>query len=165
MLFKILYVILIFIVCLVVYRKVKKKEHSLPYIIITGLIAGIIGNLLIPSDISIFSVARFFKEYSKEHKQTTLEIFEQDSNYKSITVGSYKVSEGESEILFIPPYDGQYVLHITGLTEDNIAGMTVTDKYGNIQGFTSRKIEDEYEITVDGLVSNEEYTINISLNP
>ena len=48
MFWKILYTILILIICGIVYTKIKDNEHSLFFVIITGLITTIVGNLIIP---------------------------------------------------------------------------------------------------------------------
>lgn len=44
----------------------KAKENSLTFIIVTGIIAAIIGNLLIPSDISLFDIFEYIKDKSDE---------------------------------------------------------------------------------------------------
>lgn len=44
----------------------KDKENSLAFIIVTGIIAAIIGNILIPSDISLFDIFEYAKDGSGE---------------------------------------------------------------------------------------------------
>ena len=57
MIYKIIYTICILFVCFIVYFKIRKKENSIIFIVITGIITTIVGNMLIPSDISIFEIS------------------------------------------------------------------------------------------------------------
>lgn len=54
MLYKVLYTIVALIICVLIYLKIRNRRNTLGYIIITALIATIICNFLIPSNISIF---------------------------------------------------------------------------------------------------------------
>ncbi len=66
MIFNILYIILVLVICIVIYFNIRENEHSLSFIIITGIIATIIGNLLIPSNISVFDIIQNIKVSSTD---------------------------------------------------------------------------------------------------
>lgn len=68
MLLKILYTIFVLVICIIIYLKIRDNAHSLGFTIITGLIAAIIGNLLIPSNISLIDIFEYMKEESDETK-------------------------------------------------------------------------------------------------
>lgn len=54
MIFKVLYTVVVLIICIVIYYNIKEKDHSLGFIIVTGVITTIIGNFLLPSNIFLF---------------------------------------------------------------------------------------------------------------
>lgn len=57
---KLIFVLFIFLICILVYFKFKNKEKSFVLMIATALITTIICNVILPSDISLFEI--FSKE-------------------------------------------------------------------------------------------------------
>lgn len=78
MLLKILYTIFILIICIIICiiicLKGKDKTHSLTFTIVMGIITTIIGNLLIPSNISLFDIFEHTKENSNETEDLSPEV-------------------------------------------------------------------------------------------
>lgn len=172
--FLIIYTIILLFVCIAIYRKIKEKnKHPMTIAIVTYFITAILGSLFIPSNLSdlfILNHIAYFQEKSdKNHKLTNSNDLlqqnsESDANEKAVTVGNYSVQDGKSVIPFTPPYDGKYVIHLSDISEEQIAGLTITDKEGSIQNFSSTKDKSGYEIKVENLIANEDYKINISID-
>lgn len=69
MVLKIVYTTCVLIICLMIYFKIRKKENSIAFIVITGIITTIVGNILIPSGISIFEIS---DQENTTHKNTII---------------------------------------------------------------------------------------------
>ncbi len=128
MIFKVIYTLIILIICIVVYNIFKKNEHSLGYIVVTGIFTTIIGNLLIPSDISIFDIFNHF--------MTTQKDIESSSNDIEDVIPKIEL-ELESLDLLV---SDEYILKITELPDDvyinwesNNPEIVTVDSNGNIK--------------------------------
>lgn len=82
MIIKITFTLIILIICLIVYSFLKDKKNSLVVIIVSGLISTIIGNFLIPSNISWYDISCYIKEeILKEESENDMQVNKiQDSN-------------------------------------------------------------------------------------
>lgn len=84
MILKVVFTLAVLITCIIVYSIIKDKEHSLTAIIVTGVISAIIGNILIPSNISWYDIylnikGEIHSSTNKKEIQVNSEI--QDQNH------------------------------------------------------------------------------------
>lgn len=89
MVVKLLYIACVLIICVFIYFKIRQNENSLIFIITTGIIATVLGNLIIPSNISLFEIFNYTNDAVKnkdiivaqQSKNTTFS----DEMYSNIT--------------------------------------------------------------------------------
>ncbi len=219
MFWKILYTILILIICGIVYTKIKDNEHSLFFVIITGLITTIVGNLIIPSNISIFDVFNSAKK-SVNIEETTEETTTKESSNnlptkkivnntstKEITsikqstiqeepvdgqlivlpinLTTKKVDDIKDNLLiiepiklnyykgtinkkdqidtyqFTPKLNGRYRFQITEMLSGVTVNMIILNQANKEVESTSFGIENNTGLTVNNMIANETYTIQI----
>lgn len=75
MIVKLLFTIIVFIICTILYFKFRENEHSLGFLIVTGLISAILVNILIPTNISIFDIFNYTEQTSEDAQTNNAETF------------------------------------------------------------------------------------------
>lgn len=111
MLIKIIYTVAVFVVCFSIFWKIKdKEEHSFEYFLVTSIISTIIGNVFIPSDISLVDI---FKQKEEE----TLNNVQKDSLEETSTI----FTNLDTNLFFIVPISKQKLIEsletTTNITE------------------------------------------------
>lgn len=94
--FKVIFTIIVFLICCAIYLKTRNSNNSLPLIIATGLITTIFGNVIIPSNISLFDITENLTDNSKEVVSNSVITSENNSDEKD------EESEKEIEIYDTP---------------------------------------------------------------
>ena len=152
MLLKILYTILVLIICILIYIRIRNNEHSLGFVIVTGIIAAIIGSLLIPSNISLFDIINYVK----------LKLNKTEKNFSDITLNliSLELISTDEYDLYITTLPNNYEIEWISDNED----IVTIDSKGHLKAIN----EGNATITASIIYKNIEYidTCNISVkNP
>lgn len=139
---KILYTIFILIICIISYYNIKEKAYSLAFIIVTGIIATIIGAFLIPSNISLFDIYEHIKEGKND--------IDSISPYIKLNVNSLDLICTDTFDLEANTFQNDYE---TKWKSDDIDIVTV-DNEGHLEAIS----EGDTKITATIIYNNVEYT-------
>ena len=233
MIVKLLFTIIVFIICAILYFNFRDNEHSLGFLIVTGLISAIIGNILIPTNISIFDIFNYTTQISndtqtdnaetfpsdedefisdesdsisdesdsisdntmnKEPEETSEEAPEETSTIKTevpelnipplntldknintipdnlLEIESIALNYFEGNITgddqldtytFSPPLDGTYRFETMDMLSGVKINLTILNQTGESEGETSYGIENGEGLTIENMVANETYTIQV----
>ena len=230
MIVKLLFTIIVFIICTILYFKFRENEHSLGFLIVTGLISAILVNILIPTNISIFDIFNYTEQTSEDAQTNNAETFSPseeefisdenesipdnmitkepeempeetpeeapeeistaktelpeltipplnslDKNINNIADNLLEIEpialnylEGNitsddqlDTYTFIPPVDGTYRFETTDMLGGVKINLTILNQTGESEDETSYGIENGEGLTIDNMVANETYTIQV----
>lgn len=137
---KIVYTGIILVVCIIFCIRIKKKNNSMGFAIFTGLIAAIIGNIFIPSDISVFDIFDKVEKTGGDNIDNIVPKIELDSELLQLI----STDEADLEVAIVPGDS------IVNWASDN-QNVAIVDNKGHLRAINGGTAIISATIVYDGL--------------
>lgn len=153
MVWKVIYTIAVLAICIVLYMIFRKKKYALGVAIASGIIATILGNMFIPSGISIFDIFNHSKESSNESTIAVTENYDNSTENIKVEVGNQITTEEKKNMETEETTKENLDIDTQTTTEEttDINAQTTTEETTTISTLTTVSEDDEKKEDVEYL--------------